>query len=208
MRYFISLALGFVVAISLFGLMKLLVSGNDEAQVRPDDVQFVDFVRVKRDESVRTKDRQVPEKPQPPDKPPPPQMAAQQQDVRPNAPELDIDMPDIGASFAGSGPYLGNPFSGANMGDGDLIPIVQIRPQYPREALMKCIGGVVELRFTVLEDGSVTDASVISADPPRMFDREALRAIVRWKFKPRIVDGRPVQREATLPLHFEKPQGC
>lgn len=210
MRYLISLALGFVVAISLFGLMKELVSGTEEAQVKADDVQFVDFVRVKRDESVRTKERQVPDKPQPPDKPPPPTMAAQQQqDISPNAPTLDIDMPDIGASFAGTGPYLGSPFSsGFNAGDGDLIPIVQIRPQYPREALMKCIGGVVEMRFTVLEDGSVTDATVISADPPRMFDREALRAISRWKFKPRIVDGRPVKREATLPLVFEKPQGC
>jgi len=209
MRYLISLAMGFVVAIFLFGLMKELVSGTDEAQVKPDDVQFVDFVRVKREEAVRTKERQVPEKPQPPDKPPPPQMAAQQQqDISPNTPTLDIDLPNIGASFAGSGPYLGNPFSGANTGDGDLIPIVQIRPNYPREALLKCIGGVVDLRFTVLEDGSVTDAQVVSANPPRLFDRDALRAIARWKFKPRIVDGRPVKRQATLPLVFEKPQGC
>lgn len=208
MRYMISLVLGIIVAGLLFALMDALISGSDRGQVTARDVKFVDFIRVKRDETTRTKERQVPEKPEPPKKPPPPQLAAQQQDTRPTPPELNINMPNIGASFAGTGPYLGNPFAGAATGDGEVIPIVQIEPQYPREALMKCIGGVVNLRFTILEDGSVEDPSVVSSDPPRLFDRSALRAIVRWKFKPRIVDGRPVKREATLPLEFKTPEGC
>ena len=194
MRYAVSLLLGIFVAGVLFYVMQALVSGSDTAQVTGRDVKFVDFIRVKRDEVTRTKEREVPEKPEPPKKPPPPQ--------------LNINMPNIGASFAGTGPYLGNPFSGANTGDGDVIPIVQIEPQYPREALIECIGGIVNLRFTILEDGSVEDPSVVSSDPPRLFDRSALRAIIRWKFKPRIVDGRPVAREATLPLEFKKPEGC
>lgn len=208
MRYAVSLLLGVVVAGLLFALMDALVSGSENAQVSSQDVKFVDFIRVQRDEVTRTKQREVPEKPEPPKKPPPPQLATQAQDTRPNPPQLNINMPNIGASFAGTGPYLGDPFSGANMGDGDVIPIVQIEPQYPREALINCIGGVVQLRFTILEDGSVEDPEVVSSDPPRLFDRSALRAIIRWKFKPRIVDGRPVRREATLPLEFKKPEGC
>lgn len=208
MRYMISLGLGIVVAVLLFALMNQLISGNEKGQVQAEDVRFVDFIRVKRDETTRTKERQVPEKPEPPKKPPPPEMTAQQQDTRPTPPEFNINMPNIGTSFAGTGPYLGNPFSGQGTGDGDLIPIVQIEPQYPREALIECVGGVVNLRFTVLEDGSVQDPSVVSSQPPRMFDRAALRAILRWKFKPRIVDGRPVKREANLPLEFNKPDGC
>jgi len=208
MRYAVSLILGVVVAVLLFGLMNQLISGSDKGQVTAQDVRFVDFIRVKRDETTRTKERRVPEKPEPPKKPPPPQMSAQSQDTRPTPPEFNINMPNIGASFAGAGPYLGNPFSGGATGDGDLIPIVQIEPQYPREALMECVGGVVNLRFTVLEDGSVKDPTVVSAEPARLFDRSALRAILRWKFKPRIVDGRPVKREANLPLEFRKPEGC
>lgn len=208
MRYFVSLVLGVVVAIALFGLMNALISGSDRGQLSANDVKFVDFVRVKRDEATRTKERQVPEKPEPPKKPPPPEMTAQQQDTRPTPPQFNINMPNIGASFAGTGPYLGNPFSGAGAGDGDVIPIVQIEPQYPREALINCVGGVVNLEFTILEDGSVEDPRVLSADPPRLFDRSALRAILRWKFKPRVVDGRPVKRRATLPLEFNKPEGC
>lgn len=208
MRYIISLVLGVVVAVLLFALMDQLISGSDKGQVTAQDVRFVDFIRVKRDETTRTKERQVPEKPEPPKKPPPPQLASQQQDTRPTPPDFNINMPNIGTSFTGTGPYLGNPFSGGGTGDGDLIPIVQIEPQYPREALIECVGGVVNLRFTVLEDGSVQDPSIVSSQPPRMFDRAALRAILRWKFKPRVVDGRPVKREANLPLEFNKPEGC
>lgn len=208
MRYLISLGLGVIVAIALFGLMNSLISGGDRGRLQAQDTQFVDFVRVKRNEETRTKERQVPEKPEPPKKPPPPQVAQANQDTRPTPPELQLNMPNIGSSFAGTGPYLGNPFSGANTGDGDVIPIVQIEPQYPREALMKCIPGVVNLEFTILEDGSVEAPTVVSSDPPRLFDRAALRAILRWKFKPRIVDGRPVARRATLPLEFQKPEGC
>ena len=72
MRYMISLVLGVVVAVLLFALMDQLISGSDKGQVTAQDVKFVDFIRVKRDETTRTKDRQIPEKPEPPKKPPPP----------------------------------------------------------------------------------------------------------------------------------------
>ncbi len=208
MRYIVSLILGLAVAFGLFALMDRLISSDEEATLSATSVQMVDFVRVKRDEATRTKERQVPQKPEPPKKPPPPQMAAQSDPTRPTPPQMNINMPNIGTSFAGSGPFIG-PYGGpANMGDGDVIPIVQIEPQYPREALLRCQAGVVTMEFTILEDGSVEDPKVISADPPRLFDRNALRAIVRWKFKPRIVDGRPVKRRATLPLEFKLPEGC
>ena len=207
MRYIVSLLLGLVVAFGLFALMDRLISSDEEGALSPTSVQMVDFVRVKRDETTRTKERQVPQKPEPPKKPPPPQMAAPSDPTRPPPPQMSIDLPNIGTSVGGAGPYLGNPLR-ANTGDGDVIPIVQIEPQYPREALMECRGGVVNLEFTILEDGSVEDPRVISADPPRLFDRSALRAILRWKFKPRVVDGRPVQRRATLPMEFKTPEGC
>ena len=40
------------------------------------------------------------------------------------------------------------------------------------------------MEFTVGTDGSVTAARVVRADPPRVFDREALNAVKRWKFQP------------------------
>ena len=57
-------------------------------------------------------------------------------------------------------------------------------PRYPPEALRAGTSGEVLVEITVGTDGSVTNARVVRADPPRVFDREALNAVRRWKFEP------------------------
>jgi len=149
----------------------------------------------------------VPKKPPPPDKPPPPpelQTQAPQQQVKQ---VLDIETPDISVGFTG-GPVVAAAWqSGDNVGDGDIIPIVRIEPNYPRDALLRGIEGWVRVRFTITPDGSVMNPQVVDSDPRRVFDREALRAILRWKFRPRIVDGQAVSREAEQTIEFNMDEG-
>ena len=57
-------------------------------------------------------------------------------------------------------------------------------PRYPPEALRAGTSGEVLVELTVGTDGSVTSARVVRATPPRVFDREALNAVRRWKFEP------------------------
>jgi protein TonB len=57
-------------------------------------------------------------------------------------------------------------------------------PRYPPEALRAGTGGEVLVEITVGTDGSVTNARVVRATPPRVFDREALNAVRRWQFAP------------------------
>ena len=57
-------------------------------------------------------------------------------------------------------------------------------PRYPPEALRAGTSGEVLVEITVGPDGSVTNARVVRATPPRVFDREALNAVRRWKFEP------------------------
>ena len=66
----------------------------------------------------------------------------------------------------------------------ELRPISTPSPSYPREAYREGTSGEVQVEFTVGTDGSVTSARVVRADPPRVFDREALSAVKRWKFQP------------------------
>ena len=40
------------------------------------------------------------------------------------------------------------------------------------------------MEFTVGTDGNVTSSRVVNASPPRVFDREALAAVNRWRFQP------------------------
>ncbi|HYM85115.1 MAG TPA: energy transducer TonB [Pseudoxanthomonas sp.] len=57
-------------------------------------------------------------------------------------------------------------------------------PRYPPEALRAGTSGEVLVELTIGTDGSVTNARVVRATPPRVFDREALNAVRRWKFEP------------------------
>ena len=203
MRFLLSIGAGVLMALLLFLLMHTLIGGREGFQ-RPDDSgRVVDFVRVRAEEIVQTRERRVPKKPPPPEKPPPPpklQTQAPQQQVKQ---VLDIETPDISVGFTG-GPVVAAAWqAGDSMGDGDIIPIVRIEPTYPRDALLDGIEGWVRVRFTIMPDGSVRNAAVIASKPPRMFDRAATRAILRWKFRPRIVDGQAVSREAEQTIEFQ-----
>lgn len=68
-------------------------------------------------------------------------------------------------------------------------------PRYPPEALRSGTSGEVLVEITVGTDGSVTNARVVRANPARVFDREALNAVRRWKFEP--VDS-PVTTRRTI----------
>lgn len=66
----------------------------------------------------------------------------------------------------------------------DLRAISTPAPRYPPEALRAGTSGEVVVEFTVNVDGSVGDARVVRGNPPRVFDREAVNAVKRWRFQP------------------------
>jgi periplasmic protein TonB len=66
----------------------------------------------------------------------------------------------------------------------DLRPLSTPAPDFPREALRAGQSGEVQVEFTVGTDGSVTDARVVRSEPARVFDREAVSAVRRWRFQP------------------------
>ncbi|WP_282297910.1 MULTISPECIES: energy transducer TonB [unclassified Stenotrophomonas] len=66
----------------------------------------------------------------------------------------------------------------------NLRPVSTPAPRYPPEALRAGTSGDVLVEITVGTDGSVTNARVLRANPARVFDREALNAVKRWKFEP------------------------
>ena len=116
--------------------------------------------------------------------------------------KIKIDIPNIDLpTIAGGGPFLGN-WAGNPLAEGDVLPIVRIDPQWPREALVEGIEGYVIVEVLIAADGSVASAVVVESVPRRMFDRNVIRAVLKWKFKPRIVNGVPVERRAIQRLDF------
>lgn len=82
--------------------------------------------------------------------------------------------------------------------------IVRIDPKYPPQAARDGIEGWVMLNYTIDPTGSVQDINVIDAEPKRIFDREARRALAKWKYKPTIINGMGVNnRGNTIMLEFK-----
>jgi protein TonB len=115
----------------------------------------------------------------------------------------DNDAMAIAAPDLGAGPDLG---MGPNMGapsDSDSVPLVRVPPQYPIRAAERGIEGWVVLRFTITATGTVENPVVLDANPKRIFDRSAIRALKKWKYRPRIVDGVAVNRVEEVKLSFD-----
>ena len=120
--------------------------------------------------------------------------------MEPVTPNLDIKFPDIKTPIDLKGAMLQGSNSLAS--NSALIPLVRISPRYPREALLAGKTGFVTIRLTVDEEGKVIDAIISESRPPRIFDRAALQAVLRWKFKPRVIDGVAVQQVGSTTIEF------
>jgi protein TonB len=85
----------------------------------------------------------------------------------------------------------------------DPIPISVIRPRYPTNALRNSQEGWVDVQYTVNVDGSVSNISVVSAEPRHVFDSAAVDALRRAKFSPALRDGSAVVSQQQKRIEFK-----
>jgi protein TonB len=81
--------------------------------------------------------------------------------------------------------------------DRDVVPLVRINPEYPQRALSRGIEGWVTVQFTITETGSVADPIVVDAMPKGMCDEAALKDIDRWRYNPKVEDGKHIVRKGS-----------
>ncbi len=198
-------ATGLLVSLGLFWLMQWMISSENLKLPETEPARMVDFVRLKPQPNLPPPTRREP--PKPPEKePPPPKMPlATTQQVVTQTPDINIPPLDIPLHSE----RLGSAFTvGITAGSGiqpstNLVPLVRVPPRYPVRAEMRKVEGWVKIEFTITEDGSVKDAKVVEAHPKGVFDRAALQAIRRWKFKPKEIDGQKVPQRAVQKLEFK-----
>lgn len=84
--------------------------------------------------------------------------------------------------------------------EGQATPMVRFDPNYPMEALRDGIEGWVKLVFDIDPSGKVENVRVLESNPARIFDREARRALLRWKYKPQIRNGQAMAQSNQVVL--------
>ena len=180
-RYFLSLAIGGFAALSLLWVMQFLIATGQAAITEALDARFVDFVRVKREEDVQTK-QDKPERP--------PEVDEQPPDIPDQSPENS----NLDASVGVSAPSpevdvgLDGGLGDFSLAEGDYLPIVKVEPMYPRRAQSRGLEGHCDLEFTVTPLGTTADVRVIECTSS-LFERASVQALLKFKYKPRVVNG-------------------
>jgi protein TonB len=114
-----------------------------------------------------------------------------------------------GLDAPSTAPAMTEPASGATAAAAQASPtntlerLVVTDPVYPVEALRNRTEGWVLLEFTVTPNGNVVDVAVVDAEPKGIFDQAAADALSQWRFRPRIVNGRPVPQRSTVTMRFD-----
>jgi protein TonB len=191
-RFAVAGLLSAIVTLCLLLLMNLLINNQFEL---PDESTAVKVAAIhipnisveKRTEDVKPVRPQL-------QKAPPPEIPAPGFD----APQLSPE------SFAISAPITTDKTvtrtGTLTLGEGEYLPIVKVPPEYPSTALTRGIEGYCTIIYTVTETGTTRDARPVPGEcvtkdgqPTGVFDRTSVRAALKFKYKPKIVDGKPIE---------------
>jgi len=229
-RLSLSLLLAMIVSFALFSLMQNMISGDVETPESSTEYHTVDFVRLpSQQQPLETIKRAKPERPQQQDTPDDIKNELEPLDMSEisfSAPEFNLPAIETPLRLEGSALARGaaimkgstqwqpgaapsnlptsKQFTGRRLvANSEVIPLVRIQPRYPSQAARRNLSGYVIVEFTIRPDGTVTNPKVVDAEPKRVFDTAALQAIKRWKFKPKLVDGKAVVQYASQKFSFQ-----
>lgn len=191
------LIISLIVTVFLFFFMGMLISGGQKLKKSMDSENIIEFVRIQRPTQTELKKRKLPKKPEVKEQPKATKsVAMKQKAITPNRPNMKFDTPDLDIPLALGTGGMGIGGGGGAGSNTDEMPLVRVEPQFPTEAAIKGIErGWVRLVFDLNPDGSVTNARVVDSSPRDVFDLSARRAVLKWKYRPKMIKGKGVMRK-------------
>jgi protein TonB len=187
-RAIAGIVIGLAITSGLFWVMPYMIETTDRQLDKAGSTNLVEFVRLRRDETVHRRELK-PSKPLPPQSPPPLPSTPQFESLNPNAQTIAISATPAETSIeiSGAGFSLG-------VGEGEYLPIVKVAPIYPQRALLHGIEGYCVVQYTVTRLGTISDPFVIKDQCTNsIFHRPSLQAALKFKYKPRVIDGQAVE---------------
>ena len=108
---------------------------------------------------------------------------------------------NLGGATEGAKPVLQRLNISQGVSTGLLIK--KVDPVYPQTALHLRIEGAVQLMATVSKNGDITHVQVLSGD--KQLAGAAVDAVKRWKYKPYLLNGEPVEIDTQITVNFRLP---
>lgn len=181
-RVIIAALVAVPVAVGLFFVMQSLIDREYE-QEEVKSRKIADIVVPNKEIEVNVKEVK-PEKVEDPEEPPP--------DMQPLEFDMDMDVDVVNLAPSAKVNVSINS-SGMSSGDGEYLPIVKVAPIYPRRAQTRGITGYCIVEYVVTKTGSIRDPIPVDCQPQGVFERASLKAAEKFKYKPRVVDGEPIE---------------
>jgi protein TonB len=182
-RLFIGALLAIPVAGGLFFIMQYLIATADPKIDDSKQRKLADIFMPEREIDTNVKE-QKPDKVDDPEEPPP--------DL--DTPDVDMDMDvDIVNVAPQAQVDVSISSSGMSAGDGEYLPIVKVAPIYPRRAQTRGITGYCIVEYTVTTSGAIRDPKAVDCQPAGVFDSASVKASLKFKYKPRVVDGEAIE---------------
>lgn len=179
-KYLTALPAGAAMTFLVLFSMQALIAMQPAAAVHKKPHTFNKWIHVPRDESVLD-DRFRPDAI--PDPVPAPPIEAYSDD--------SLDGPTLPVAHGAPTPRPRSPgFTNIGFSDGPLVAVVRVQPTYPSVMSARGIEGFVTVVFDVMTDGTVSNVAVLESSH-RGFERAAVQAASRFRFKARVVDGNP-----------------
>ncbi|HIF9449411.1 TPA: energy transducer TonB [Photobacterium damselae] len=214
LRVLMAFPLAILLAGGLFTFMAWMVDNGSRQEPESTPPLSFNMVMVEQESEVQRRQRAVPPKPEAP-KPPPQVMPSQSKPTSVSTlPVASISALGLDTSISGiavSAPKFGKIEGAANLGAGinvgsnqQAMPLYRVEPRYPARALKQGAEGYVVLQFTIDTQGRPSDISVVEAKPRRLFERDAMRALRKWKYQAKVIDGQAVEQPGqTVKLEFK-----
>ncbi len=178
-RLFLGALLALPVAGGLFFIMQYLIAMADPKIDDSKQRKLADIYMPEREIETNLKE-QKPDKVDDPEEPPP--------DL--DTPDVDMDMDVDVVNLAPTAQVdVSISSSGMATGDGEYLPIVKVAPIYPRRAQSRGITGYCIVEYTVTTSGAIRDPKAVDCQPAGIFENESVKASLKFKYKPRVVDG-------------------
>ncbi len=181
-RLIVAILLSIPVVVGLFLIMHNLIDSEFE-NPEVSSTKIAELVQPDEEIQLDVATRK-PEKTEEPEEPPPDLEMAQ----------LDLDMDtDIANTAPSASINIELSSSGMSSGDGEYLPIVKVAPIYPRRAQTRGITGYCIVEYTVTKSGSIRDPQPVDCQPSGVFESASVKASLKFKYKPRVVDGEPIE---------------
>lgn len=82
----------------------------------------------------------------------------------------------------------------------EALLMERVEPRYPPLARQARIQGTVEIHAIIASDGAIKSAEVVKGNP--LLARAALDAVLRWRYRPTVLNGQPVEVETLITVRF------